>query len=589
MNKMLRIFLPLTLMTGFLFSQTVEGNYELNYVTVHYTYEIRDSSSADDAIASYAVTASWPSSVAAAAGQGYTHTLSEYETGDTLATTLIPLVTPELLAYAGYLLTGDPTAPGVAINIDFNDDGTFTINDGSTYPTTETINCSTTATIPNVSENGTWVGTTGFFDESNTAYTFGWGISLSNVFAQFGAPDLINMVNGVDYGVGTDMENWGMMTVQYSDDTHSQPTDINIYWEAHDGVASGLGVDEDGEFNGHVGVPVVDSDTTTIPYVSQLASMFGIDIVSVTDYPMIGGEGVATDSISVVTGETVYEGVVAANWGYLFDPLSTDGEPFTGDEPLQATGYFFTYNFLEAVGYYTAVLQGMLALGVDLQSAITAASDSVASIYVSSDTSAAIGAGVGESIYADYVACVGAGGGEACDAIIEAGPTMTLVAVTQYCPDCWVNDSDTLSGWEEYYGYMIPTPGRLVFEIDNVCIPDNTTQRVNPKFYNTEVVSIDKDAPIAGEFKLHGNYPNPFNPSTSIKYSTEKFSDVTVTVYSLLGEEVAILQNGKIAAGTYDVKWYGQDKFGNKVPSGVYFYEVRSDNRTATGKMLLLK
>jgi len=44
MNKMLRIFLPLTLMTGFLFSQTVEGNYELNYVTVHYTYEIRDSS-----------------------------------------------------------------------------------------------------------------------------------------------------------------------------------------------------------------------------------------------------------------------------------------------------------------------------------------------------------------------------------------------------------------------------------------------------------------------------------------------------------------------------------------------------------------
>ena len=44
-----------------------------------------------------------------------------------------------------------------------------------------------------------------------------------------------------------------------------------------------------------------------------------------------------------------------------------------------------------------------------------------------------------------------------------------------------------------------------------------------------------------------------------------------------------------LSAGTYNISWFGQDQNGNKVPSGVYFYEVRSDNRAAKGKMLLLK
>lgn len=595
MTKMLRIFIPLTLLTGFLFSQTIQGNYEMNYVTVHYTYEVRDSSSADDSVATYAVTASWPSSDMPM----YTHTLSSFEVGDTIATTLVPLVTQELLDWFGFILTGDPTAPGVALNVDLNDDGTFTINDGSTYPTTSTVDCSTFATIPNVSEDGTWDGTTGYTDPENPySYTMGWGISFSDVFAQFNAPDLINGQAGVDYGPGTDMENWGMLTINYADEAHTQITDAEIYWEAHDGVISGLGVDDDGELNGHTGIPVLDADTTTIEatagglaYYQSLGMFPDIDPINVfTDYGMLGGSGVATDEIDPTTGDTAYTGVFAANEGYLFDPAGADGELFSGDEALQATGYYFTYNFLEASAMFTAVFEGMMvATGGDLQTSLTAAADSVAFIYVGSDTSAAIGAAVGGSLYDDYMECATAGGGDACDAILQAGPTMSLVAVTQYCPDCYVNDSDTLSGWYEYYGYQIPTYGRLVFEVDNVCIPDNTTQRVNPKFYETSFVSIDKDAPVAGEFKLYGNHPNPFNPSTSIKFATEKFTDVTVKIYSLLGEEIATAHQGKLTAGTYDVKWYGQDNLGQKVPSGVYFYEVRSDDRIKTGKMLLLK
>ena len=70
---------------------------------------------------------------------------------------------------------------------------------------------------------------------------------------------------------------------------------------------------------------------------------------------------------------------------------------------------------------------------------------------------------------------------------------------------------------------------------------------------------------------------------------TERESNVQVTIYSLIGEEVETIQNGYLNAGSHSLSWFGKDKNGNKVPSGVYFYEVRSDNRTAKGKMLLLK
>ena len=274
---------------------------------------------------------------------------------------------------------------------------------------------------------------------------------------------------------------------------------------------------------------------------------------------------------------------MTANWGYIFDPVGSDGAPFNGDEPLAPTGYFFTYNFLEAGSVFSEVLNGHLAAGAALDAALAAAADSVAFIYVDAATSAAIGASVSSSLYADYLDCFGAGGGDACNAIFEAGPTMTLIGVQQACGeyDCGVDDS----GWD--YDAEDGT-GRLVFEIDNNCIPDNTTQRVNTFWANTQL-EVDEEAPLAQKFEVYGNYPNPFNPSTQIKFATEKSSDVTITIYSILGQEITVLQNGILNAGTYNISWFGTDHYGNKVPSGVYFYEVRSDNRIQKGKMLLLK
>ena len=587
MMKMFKIFLPLTLLTGLLFSQSIEANWQLGAAIVEYTYVVRDSASAEDATAVYEVTGSWPSSAAAAAGMGYTHPLVEYDVGDTITTVLVPLINETFLAMFG-----------VAMNVNLNDDNTFTINDGSTYPTTETLNCSTYATVPSVAEAGTWIGTPGFDHPDNAnAHTMGWGISLSSVFAQFNAPDLVGGTYGVDYGVGTAMENWGKVTVDYTDATHATPAGLEMYWEAHDGVASGLGVDDAGELNGVTGVPVAPSDTVTIDnmemylyyYANDLWESLGWTGDSVS-FTMLGGSGHPIDpdnpdsyEISPITGDTTGAGQVAANWGYIFDPMGGDGALFSGDEPLAPTGYFFTYNFLEAASIFPEVMNAHLAAGAALDAALAAASDSVAILYVDAATSAAIGASVSSSLYADYVACAGAGGGDACAAIFAAGPTMTLIGVQQACGDydCGVDDS----GWD--YDAEDGT-GRLVFEIDNNCIPDNTTQRVRTFWGNTQL-EVDEEAPLAQKFEVYGNYPNPFNPSTQIKFATEKSSDVTITIYSILGQEMTVLQNGILNAGTYNISWFGTDHYGNKVPSGVYFYEVRSDNRIQKGKMLLLK
>ena len=591
MMKMFKIFLPLTLLTGLLFSQSIEANWQLGAAIVEYTYVVRDSASAEDATAVYEVTGSWPSSAAAAAGMGYTHPLVEYDVGDTITVALVPLINETFLAMFG-----------VAMNVNLNDDNTFTINDGSTYPTTETINCSTYATVPAVAEAGTWIGTPGFDHPDNAnAHTMGWGISLSSVFAQFNAPDLVGGTYGVDYGVGTDMENWGMVTVDYTDATHATPAGLEMFWEAHDGVASGLGVDDAGELNGVTGVPVAPSDTVTINNMEMYLMYMHPDTnlwynlgwtgdsVGIS-LPMLGGSGHPIDptnpdsyEINPMTGDTTGAGQVDANWGYIFDPMGGDGALFSGDEPLAPTGYFFTYNFLEAGSIFAEVMSAHLLAGAALDAALAAAADSVAILYVDAATSAAIAASISSSLYADYIACAGAGGGEACAAIFLAGPTMTLIGVQQACGDydCGVDDS----GWD--YDAEDGT-GRLVFEIDNNCIPDNTTQRVRTFWANT-ALEVDEEAPLAQKFEVYGNYPNPFNPSTQIKFATEKSSDVTITIYSILGQEITVLQNGILNAGTYNISWFGTDHYGNKVPSGVYFYEVRSDNRIQKGKMLLLK
>ena len=93
-----------------------------------------------------------------------------------------------------------------------------------------------------------------------------------------------------------------------------------------------------------------------------------------------------------------------------------------------------------------------------------------------------------------------------------------------------------------------------------------------------------RQAEIPSHFVLEHNYPNPFNPSTTIRFSLPKSSYVTLKVYNLLGQEIEILVNGLRTAGTYKVEWNSRN-----LPSGVYFYGLTAGTATATSKMILLK
>ena len=94
---------------------------------------------------------------------------------------------------------------------------------------------------------------------------------------------------------------------------------------------------------------------------------------------------------------------------------------------------------------------------------------------------------------------------------------------------------------------------------------------------------------IPAEFSLHGNYPNPFNPVTNIRYSLSSSADVTVSVYNIMGQKISDLVNSYHDAGFYQASWDGKNNVGKSLPSGIYIYTVSKNNKSLTGKMLLMK
>lgn len=91
-------------------------------------------------------------------------------------------------------------------------------------------------------------------------------------------------------------------------------------------------------------------------------------------------------------------------------------------------------------------------------------------------------------------------------------------------------------------------------------------------------------SPVPVAFNLGQNYPNPFNPSTAITYQLPKSSQVTLSVYDILGRQVALLVNKRQAQGKYSVSFDA-----STLPSGVFFYRLTTDGNTAVKKMVVLK
>ncbi len=102
-------------------------------------------------------------------------------------------------------------------------------------------------------------------------------------------------------------------------------------------------------------------------------------------------------------------------------------------------------------------------------------------------------------------------------------------------------------------------------------------------------VDVAEKVETPAEFALAANYPNPFNPSTTITFSLDKTQDVSVDVYDLLGHKVKTLVSGVQTAGVHTAQWDATNDFGQRVSSGVYLYRLNAGDRVETRKMMLLK
>jgi S-formylglutathione hydrolase FrmB len=102
-------------------------------------------------------------------------------------------------------------------------------------------------------------------------------------------------------------------------------------------------------------------------------------------------------------------------------------------------------------------------------------------------------------------------------------------------------------------------------------------------------VSERHDIVLPDGFALEPNYPNPFNSSTVIGFVLPQATDVTLTVYDLLGQRVATLVSGTHAAGQYTVRWDGRDDSGRQLASGVYLYQVRTEDTVLARRLALIR
>ena len=98
------------------------------------------------------------------------------------------------------------------------------------------------------------------------------------------------------------------------------------------------------------------------------------------------------------------------------------------------------------------------------------------------------------------------------------------------------------------------------------------------------VVVVGNNGPLGTSEFNTSNYPNPFNPSTTISFELPTTGHAKVTVYNSLGREVEVIQDGVMEAGSHSVVWDGSE-----AASGVYFYRIATADATATAKMLLMK
>ena len=151
---------------------------------------------------------------------------------------------------------------------------------------------------------------------------------------------------------------------------------------------------------------------------------------------------------------------------------------------------------------------------------------------------------------------------------------------------------DDFSPWPEAADGNGPTLELINPSLDNALAESwsASTGNGSPGAINTSyLTNDDEDFILPTEFIVHNNFPNPFNPTTTISYELPKNSFVNIIIYDLLGREVKVLVSGELVSGFHEIIWDGKDNFGRSVGAGVYFYLIKAGEFRQMKKMVLLK
>ena len=130
------------------------------------------------------------------------------------------------------------------------------------------------------------------------------------------------------------------------------------------------------------------------------------------------------------------------------------------------------------------------------------------------------------------------------------------------------------------------TPDSARVFIDTIYVQTNSpssVSKIGVRGEGTLVITSILGGQIPSKFELCQNFPNPFNPSTSITYNVPQRADVSLKIIDVLGRVVAVLFEGMRAPGHYELRW------NSNVPSGIYFYRLQAGEFVDTKKMILLK
>ncbi len=156
-----------------------------------------------------------------------------------------------------------------------------------------------------------------------------------------------------------------------------------------------------------------------------------------------------------------------------------------------------------------------------------------------------------------------------------ATPITSLMSDTTFTD---ANVTEGPFGDLHYYVVIAVYSGNNISEMSNLL-----TITVVPQVSADDIVSLSKT-------ELTGNYPNPFNPTTTIAFTLDKTQDIEMDIFNIKGQRVKkLIKKDSYSSGNHNIIWNGQNDSSEICPSGIYFYRLKTANKTFTGKMLMLK